>query len=202
MEYIKISVGNGKMQGLSSINTNTMTNLFCLNQCKFKDDCYSKRHINRFRNNANAWELNSDKLSSQLINYDLLPKFFNTKVIRFHSHGELINDTHLINFINICIKNPDITFTLWTKRNDLIKKYFDEYYNTGSYRDKPDNLILIFSNSKFNAPMKKIPLYFDKTFNVITKDSDIKPNCIGKCKDCMICYTKNSKETQIIEVLK
>lgn len=195
MEYIKISVGNGKMQGLSSINTNTMTNLYCLNKCSFKGDCYSKRHINIFKNNASAWQKNSDKLSESIIDYDLLPKFFNNKVVRFHSHGELINNTHLINYINICNKNEDVTFTLWTKQYQLVKECFKT-------NKKPDNLILIFSNSKFNAPMKKIPLYFDKTFNVITEDSDIKPNCMGKCKDCMICYTKNSKETQIIEVLK
>jgi hypothetical protein len=195
MEYIKISVGNGKMQGLSSINTNTMTNLYCLHKCSFKGKCYSKKHINRFRNNADAWQLNSDRLSNSIIDYDLLPRFFNTKVIRFHSHGELINNTHLINYINICNKNDDVTFTLWTKQYQLVKECFKT-------NKKPDNLILIFSNSKFNAPMKKTPLYFDKTFNVITKDSQIKPNCIGKCKDCMICYTKDSKETQIIEVLK
>jgi len=195
MEYIKISVGNGKMQGLSSINTNTMTNLYCLNKCSFKGECYSKKHINRFTNNAKAWQLNSDKLSQSIIDYDLLPKFFNIKVMRFHSHGELINNTHLINYINICNKNDDVTFTLWTKQYYLVKECFKT-------NKKPDNLILIFSNSKFNAPMKKIPLYFDKTFNVITKDSDIKPNCMGKCKDCMICYTLGSKETQIVEVLK
>jgi hypothetical protein len=195
MEYIKISVGNGKMQGLSSINTNTMTNLFCLNKCSFKDDCYSKRHINRFRNNANAWQKNSDKLSESIIDYDLLPRFFNQRVIRFNSHGELINEIHLENLNNIVKKNHDVFFGLWTKQFKLIKDFY-------SKNEKPKNINIIFSNSKFNAPMKKIPLYFDKTFNVITKDSQIKSNCIGKCKDCMICYRKDSKETQIIEVLK
>lgn len=97
--------------------------------------------------------------------------------------------------MNICNKNEDVTFTLWTKRNDLIKRYFKEH-------KKPKNLILIFSNSKFDKPMDKIPLHFDKTFNVINKDSNIKANCSGKCKDCMICYTIGSKETQIIEVIK
>ena len=195
MEYIKISVGNGKMQGLSSINTNTMTNLYCLHQCSFKDDCYSKKHINRFRNNADAWQKNSDKLSESIIDYDLLPRFFNQRVIRFNSHGELINEIHLENLNNIVKKNHDVFFGLWTKQFKLIKEFY-------SKNEKPKNINIIFSNSKFNAPMKKIPLYFDKTFNVITKDSDIKPNCIGKCRDCMICYTKDSKETQIIEVLK
>ena len=109
--------------------------------------------------------------------------------------SELINNTHLINFMNICNKNEDVIFTLWTKRNDLIKRHFKNH-------KKPKNLILIFSNSKFDKPMDKIPLYFDKTFNVINKNSNIKANCSGKCKDCMICYTIGSKETQIIEVIK
>ena len=195
IEYIKISNGNGKMQDIKSINTNTITNDYCMTKCTFKGQCYSKKHIARFTNNASAWELNSNKLSQSIIDYDLLPKFFNTKIIRFHSHGELINNTHLINFMNICNKNSDIVFTLWTKRNDLIKRLF-------RYHKKPKNLILIFSNSKFNKPMNKIPLYFDKTFNVITKDSNIKANCSGKCKDCMICYTLDSKEKHIIEVIK
>lgn len=194
-QYIKITNGNGKMQFIPSINTNTMTNDYCINKCSFKDDCYSKKQIKRWKSNGISWQENSDKLSQSIIDRDLLPKFFNTNVVRFHSHGELINNTHLINYINICNKNEDVTFTLWTKQYQLVKECFKT-------NKKPNNLILIFSNSKFNAPMQKIPLYFDKTFNVITKDSDIKPNCTGKCKDCMICYTKGSKETQIIEVLK
>ena len=194
-QYIKISNGNGKMQDIKSINTNTFTNNYCMRQCTFKGKCYSKKHIKRFPNNASAWELNSDKLSKSIIDYDLLPKFYNTNFVRFHSHGELINDIHLINFMNICNKNEDVTFTLWTKRNDLIKRHFKNH-------EKPKNLILIFSNSKFDKPMDKIPLHFDKTFNVINKDSNIKANCSGKCKDCMICYTIGSKETQIIEVIK
>ena len=49
--------------------------------------------------------------------------------------------------------------------------------------------------------MKKPPKYFDKTFNVINKDSNIKPNCNGKCINCMVCY-KKTKQSTIIEVMK
>ena len=194
-QYIKLTSGNGKMEDINSINTNTMSNDYCINKCSFKGRCYSRKQIKRWKSNGIGWQHNSDKLSKSIIDYDLLPKFFNTRVIRFHSHGELINNIHLINFMNICKKNPDVTFTLWTKRNDLIKNHFKD-------NEKPDNLILIFSNSKFNAPIKKPPLYFDKTFNVITKNSNIRPNCTGKCKDCMICYTLGNKQKEIIEVLK
>jgi hypothetical protein len=194
-QYIKITSGNGKMQFINSINTNTLTNDYCMTICSFKGKCYSRKQINRWQSNGIGWQKNSDKLSQSIIDYDLLPKFYNTNFVRFHSHGELINDTHLINFMNICNKNKDVTFTLFTKRSDLIKRHFKNH-------KKPKNLILIFSNSKFDKPMDKIPLHFDKTFNVINKDSNIKANCSGKCKDCMICYTIGSKETQIIEVIK
>ena len=43
-----------------------------------------------------------------------------------------------------------------------IKKYFDNNI-------KPSNLILIYSNSKLNKPMDKLPKYFDKTFNNVIK---------------------------------
>ena len=59
-------------------------------------------------------------------------------------------------------KNKHCNFALWSKRNDIIKKYFDNNV-------KPDNLILIYSNSKLNKPMNKPPKYFDKTFNNIIK---------------------------------
>ena len=41
IEYIKITSGNGKMQFINSINTNTASNGFCMNQCALKDICYS-----------------------------------------------------------------------------------------------------------------------------------------------------------------
>ena len=48
IEYIKISNGNGKMQDIKSINTNTITNDYCMTKCTFKGQCYSKKHIARF----------------------------------------------------------------------------------------------------------------------------------------------------------
>ena len=64
--------------------------------------------------------------------------------------------------INIVNKNKHCNFTLWSKRNDIIKKYFDKNI-------KPKNLILIYSNPKLNKPMNKPPKYFDKTFNNVIK---------------------------------
>ena len=97
-------------------------------------------------------ERNSNLLSTSVIDFNLLPTILEL-YFRFNSHGELINLIHLENYNNIALKNPHCTFTLWTKRFDLIKKFFDN-------NQKPKNLILIYSNSKLNNPIKKLPKYF------------------------------------------
>ena len=45
-QYIKITSGNGKMQFINSINTNTTTNDYCMTKCSFKGKCYSRKQIN------------------------------------------------------------------------------------------------------------------------------------------------------------
>ena len=71
---------------------------------------------------------------------DLLPTILDA-FFRFNAHGELINLTHLENLVRIAKKNPHCNFALWTKRNDLIVKYFKT-------RDKPKNFILVYSNQR------------------------------------------------------
>tara|TARA_R100001163_G_C5009202_1_gene155716 strand:+ start:54 stop:599 length:546 start_codon:yes stop_codon:yes gene_type:complete len=106
-------------------------------------------------------ENNSKLLSNSIIEWDNLPRIFDL-YFRFDSHGELINLTNLENYVNIARKNPKTTFVLWSKRFDLIKKFFDN-------NEKPSNLILIYSNPTLNKPLKKLPKYFDKTFNNVVK---------------------------------
>ena len=116
--------------------------------------------------------------------------------MRFNAHGELINSTHLVNLVKICIKNPSVTFALWTKRKDIVIKYFDKL----GY--KPKNLKLIFSNSIINTIIEP-PKYFDSTFNNVDQDyMKEKQNCTGqKCIDCLLCYTHNDTK-QIVEAIK
>ena len=196
---INISQGSGKMDSIKSINTNTLTNEFCIKQNKNKNSicgiCFSMNSLKTFRKScASSWEHNSNLLSKVIIQNELLPTILDA-FFRFSSHGELINNTHLINLINITNKNPHCTFTLWTKRKDIINKVFKTM-------NKPKNLILIFSNSQLNKPIEILPKYFDKTFNNVTKEYDEKKiNCFSKCKDCLICY-KHNNINQIIEYIK
>jgi hypothetical protein len=164
---INISKGSGKLQDIRSINTNTLTNSFCIKQGKNKNSvcsiCYSEKMLRTMRKNCvPSWQHNSNLLSKVMIQNELLPTILDA-FFRFSSHGELINNTHLINLINITNKNPHCIFTLWTKRKDIINKVFKTM-------NKPKNLILIFSNSQLNKPIETLPKYFDKTFNNVTKE--------------------------------
>ena len=155
---INISKGSGKLQDIRSINTNTLTNAFCMKQVKNKNSicsfCYSDKMLRTMRKNCvPSWQHNSDLLSKVIIQTELLPTILDA-FFRFSSHGELINDIHLINLINITNKNPHCTFTLWTKRKDIINKVFKTM-------NKPKNLILIFSNSQLNKPIETLVYLID-----------------------------------------
>ena len=164
-QNLHISKGSFKLEKINNLSTNTLTNEYCITQ-KDKEEiicnkCYSFTTLNFRKTMIPLLENNSKLLSESIIHWDNLPRIFEL-YFRFSSHGEIINLNHLQNLINICLKNPKTSFTLWTKRFDLIKKFFDE-------NKKPDNLILIYSNPKLNKPLEKLPKYFDKTFNNIVK---------------------------------
>ena len=77
-------------------------------------------------------------------------------------------------------------------------------------QDKPDNLILVYSNPLINKVIdsrsKYKPVYFDKVFNNVDKDyMEEKQNCTGQqCITCRRCYVKSNKsnDNTIIEAVK
>ena len=203
MNIVKVSKMSGKLSGIPAINTNTVTNEFCI---KMKDtdsicsSCYSHRMLNTYRKNCqNAFQFNSDVLSKSVLIEDFLP-VINSAFFRFNGHGELINMVHLINIVNICKKNPHTNFALWTKRKNLINKLFkysDSYH-------PPKNLILIYSNPKIDCVQIEPPVHFHKVFNNVSKPiyKSIE-NCTGqKCIECLACYKKDSGINTIIEKVK
>lgn len=181
----------GKMKGFSSLNTNPLTNDFCIRMNKNENTicsrCYSIKGIKSWCMGADAvWQRNSDILSEDILPRNLVP-FIMGKYFRFHAHGELINDYHFINLCLIAERNPKTRFALWSKRVGIVKR---------NAIFIPNNLVMIYSNHKINNDSKYIPEFFDKKFSVFKKDyaieHGIKLNCAGKsCVDCLLCYEKN-----------
>jgi len=193
----------GKLEGLRAISTNTRTNPYCIKQNQSSDPdnictkCYSHVMLSSYRKNMQpALQRNSDALSQRMLAEHETPHI-QDKYFRFDAHGELINATHLANLCTIAAHNPRTSFALWTKRNDIVSKFF-------TITAKPANLILIYSNPKIGHIMSKPPKHFDRTFNNVLEHEYVeRQNCTGQqCKDCLLCYTPGNGVTTIVEKVK
>jgi len=201
-QTIHISTMSGKLKGLRAISTNTLTNPFCIKQnSSGKADnictkCYSVNMLSTFRKNtAPALQRNSDLLPIRELTDREIP-FINERIFRFSAHGELVNTTHLINLFRIAALNAGCTFSLWTKRKDIVKKVL-------ATMTKPDNMILIYSNPTIDKVLPKPPEGFQRSFNNVSKGVMVEAqNCTGqRCIDCQLCYSHDTTDT-IIEAVK
>ena len=195
---IKYSVMSGKLKGIPALNTSPLNNEFCKAMSKKKDSicgsCYSINMLKTFRKMCDApFQKYGEFLSKKVHPSEYLPKPPNALYVRFSAHGELINLNHTINLFKICGLSPNTTFTLWTKRTNVINKVIKKF-------GKPDNLILVYSEEKLDNYVK-LPKHFDKVFIVQSKTDD-KTNCFSGCIDCLKCYTKTDTTTHIYEEIK
>ena len=199
---IKVSRMTGKLAGLAAINTNTLSNAFCQKQHAADKticgDCYSVRMLKQHRKSCvDPWEANSRALARPITDLELAAladRLRNLRFVRFHGHGELQNRDHLQNFFRIAAALTGTTFTLWTKRADLVR-------SVAKSEPIPANLILIYSNPRTDRVRSEPPRHFHKVFNN-TRAADPRDNCTGrKCLDCLNCY-QSSGPVSIVEMIK
>lgn len=196
---------NGKMTGMQSLSTSCAHNPFC--QARSKDPnsicskCYAQRQMKMYKNMDACFTKNSDVLCNEIIDKDLLPTL-NCLWFRFESFGDLANETQLINYFNICNKNPNTRFALWTKNQQIV----DNVLNSG-YK-KPKNINLVLSSLYMNdiADFSKYK-WVDRVFSVFDeeyiKENNVEINCGGRsCMSCLKCYKKSNKLFYINEKLK
>ena len=132
---------------------------------------------------------NGNILSSEVLPERDLPiiQFQYENAFRLDSFGDIINDIHYENYMNIINKNPQTNFALWTKRVNIAHKWLDKY-------SKPSNLILIYSNFHINNPLTELdlPKKFNKIFSAFepkfVEENEVEINCGKFCIDCMKCY--------------
>lgn len=201
-DLIKVSSGlTGKMQDMTVITTAMTQNDNCKRLSAIKgsicEHCYSRQALAYRHKVRTCYEKNGDILSGGLIPDNQLP-YINSVICRLESHGDLINETHLQNYINLVQKNPHCMFALWTKQYAIILSYFKNH-------TQPDNLIVVVSSPIIGreidlTPYKKLGMNV-KSFTVYPKGTtDV--NCGDKhCIDCRVCYIKDSTQA-IKEVLK
>lgn len=186
--------GQNKMGGMLSVNTSTVENPFCKSMkdtdtvCRY---CYARKQENSYPSVRRRYSLNGELLSSEILPFEKLPAI-NAAFCRLSAFGELLNDNHFINLLNLCRKNPFVRFTLWTKRTDIVNKHRELY-------EFPSNLRLVYSNPIVDSIIKT-PEGWDGVFNVVTEDNPM-INCRGRCMDCLRCYARDEIGC-IVEKLK
>lgn len=188
---------SGKLKGIRSISTNTLTNPFCVamnesNKTTVCSYCYSHSMMKGFRKNIVPKHQYNSNLFTE--NTPITIPKIKDEIFRFNAHGELINIHHLNHLVSIVNANPSTHFALWTKKYALVQ----EWLKTNKC---PQNMTLIYSNPKLDSIMFSPPKGFHKTFNNVTTKHP-EENCTGqRCIDCRLCYSHN-KTTTIVERLK
>lgn len=184
---------NGKMEGMASISTSVTTNERCAKNAQIKgsicEKCFAAKQMKVFPSMEKPMIQNQIILTSGIIPLDQLP-IINVLYFRFEAFGDLNNDIQVINYFNICRKNPGVKFALWTKNPDYIAQAIKAGH------EKPENLNIILSSLFINKERKTKYDFVDKIFTVYDKDfiesENIEINCGARnCFTCGLCYNKN-----------
>lgn len=191
------------MEGMASLSTSCTCNLYCKQKSNNKllicSHCYAERQMKIYQNLERCLVKNTEILTSRILDKSELP-IINFLYFRFESFGDLININQVVNYFNICKKNPKVHFALWTKNPFII----DDAINKGVA--KPRNLQIVYSSPMINIVNDPGYDFIDKIFTVYDKkyikENNININCgAEKCLSCGKCYNK-SKIRYINEILK
>lgn len=200
----------GKMTGMASLSTSPLRNTFCKARCKCKGTicahCYSVSMQKQYSALSKCLTKNYEVLTKCVIPVDKMP-VLNYLMFRFESFGDVQNEIQLINYLNMCKRNPRTQFTIWTKNMAIFDRLFTRGYRGVEYR-KPKNLIIIVSSPVVNmsVDIRRYP-YADKVFTVYTEEyataNKIAIGCAHRsCAACQKCYNRANHVRYVNELLK
>lgn len=199
---------SGKMEGMISISTSCKKNEFCIAMHQIPgticEKCYAHNQLDYQATTANKYAESTIDLTSRLLDFEEIPTVDSSNgVCRLEAFGELNNTIQVLNYFNICEKNSEINFALWTKRPELINEVIKMLGHK-----KPENLNIIWSTLMINgAPKIGKYDFVNGYFTVYTadyaKEHNLKINCGGrKCAECLECYDYHEELFVINELLK
>lgn len=201
---------SGKMTGFASLSTSPLSNTFCKARCKCKgsicEKCYSMRMQRMYATLDRTLAKNHEVLTKRIIPVSDMP-ILNYLMFRLESFGDVENEIQIINYFNLCRRNPRVQFTIWTKNTPIFKKLLANGYGGKRY-PKPKNLLVVVSSPFVNTAedISKYP-FADKVFTVYTKEyaekNGIAINCGAlSCAKCQRCYDRHDRARYINELLK
>ena len=207
-KLLSVSQGlTGKMTGMPAITTSMLCNAHCQKLTNIIgtvcEKCYTMKYLKSRPAVEKCYAENTDLLTSSIIPIKQLP-FINAAMCRLETFGDIVNTTHLQNYVNLIKKNNHCMFSLFTKNYTVVFDYFKTH-------KQPKNLSIVISSLIINEPfeLEFIPDYLTnvKIFTVYSKpfakDNNVAINCgKNRCIDCRRCYTKNKNPIYVSEILK
>ena len=197
-----------KMEQIDSISTSALCNTFCATRCKIPrticEKCYARVLLKMRKNLRDKLTVNHKFYTTYELTKKDVPTI-NAKIFRFESFGDIENELQVKNYVTIAKANKETFFVLWTKNPQVIAAAMEKHRIR-----KPKNFRIIASEYYINRSIIDHVWdryrFIDKCFVVVTREyareNSIKPNCNGKCIDCMRCYDPDNNERIIIEYLK
>ncbi len=195
---------NGKMEGMHSLSTSCLKNNLCKERSKNKasicSHCYASRLLKMYKNTEYCLSKNTDILTKKVLIEEELP-ILNVLYFRLEAFGDLINTMQVLNYFNLCNKNPQTRFAIWTKNPQLIEQTIHQGHR------KPQNLNVVLSSPFLNKEIKNKYDFVDVIFTVYDKETIDKEkiliNCGDKkCLECLKCYKKHEDLIYINEKIK
>lgn len=193
----------GKLEGINALSTSVVMNMFCqARRCisgSICEKCYAESTVTRYtklgQNVAENFEILTNHLL-EVMDFPFTPDLF----FRIEAFGDVSTVIQCRNYIRFCRRNPQTTFTAWTKNPAIWDRAFQ-------LEGKPENLIMGLSSMFVNKPAEIRWSWVDFLFTVYTAEyaieHDIEINCGGRhCIECRRCYTKHDGVMIVNEMLK
>lgn len=136
-KLLSVSQGlTGKMAGMPAITSSMLCNEYCERLRSISgtvcEKCYTLKYLQSRPSVEKCYRENTELLTKSVIPVHQLP-FINAAMCRLESFGDIINATHLQNYINLVKKNNHCVFSLFTKNYTVVFDYFRRISNRRIY---------------------------------------------------------------------
>lgn len=203
-----------KMRGIDSLSTYKKTS----NICKFMQmhdgickKCYADKSLSLYKSSLEPVLIYNTLLLKYIdIDPQQIP-YINNKYFRFESFSDLQGAKHFKNLLQVCKKNKNTIFTLWTKAGLTLYTMMQKE----NINKLPGNINIVYSEYRINKKtdaeylMQMQQLFKLKNaikcfvvFDDEKKRQESKMHiCKNKCIDCLKCYKKSKNIIYIAEKL-
>lgn len=212
-----------KMRGLSSLSTYKKTSNICnflkSNNGGICAKCYADKSLSLYNATLTPTLIYNTLLLKYIDIDNAQIPYTNDKYFRYESFSDLQSSKHLKNLLQVCKKNKNTVFTLWTKAGYTLVKMLD----SENIKKLPSNLNIVFSEFYINKktdidylknlqaclyPSQAIKKNYSNSLKCFIVYDDEKARkesnlyqCKNKCIDCLKCYKKSKNIIYIAEKL-